>query len=143
MPKAQSALEARLFERLKDPQIIKDCETLGLMTEIYCKDHHQDADRVDANTPAVFFGAYQNRQHPKLCPSCNNHLIYGELRRALCPYNPKPNCKNCKTHCYKTEEQKFQQDLMRYVGPRALLYPHLWKDTVRHLKNTMGTSEPS
>lgn len=139
MPKAGSKREALLFERLEDEEILQDCATLGLMLEIYCKGHHDESEREEVKSPASLLGAYEGRHTPKLCKSCNAHLIYGETRRALCPYDPKPNCKNCETHCYKPDEQAFQREMMRYVGPRTMLYPHIWKDAFKHIKNTVNT----
>ncbi|MDO5043691.1 MAG: nitrous oxide-stimulated promoter family protein [Coriobacteriia bacterium] len=135
MPKPDSKLETKLFERLKDDEVLADCATLGLMTEIYCKDHHDKNGREALYSPASVLGAYEGKRHPKLCPECADHVIYGETRRALCSYDPKPNCKSCKTHCYKADQRAHQRKVMAYSGPRAMLYPHLWVDTFRHLRN--------
>lgn len=110
-----------------------DCFVLASMMEIYCLDKHLN--QLPLTTPGAKAKIYEAYQHQiKLCPECQTHLAYGELRRALCLHQEdKPNCKDCTTHCYRPQEAEFQRIIMAYGGKRFILYPHLWKDGVKHI----------
>lgn len=78
--------------------------TMSKMVGIYCADHH---DGVDGG----------------LCDSCSEFLDYAETRLEKCPYGvDKPTCANCPVHCYKAEQRAQAKMIMRYAGPRMLLY---------------------
>jgi hypothetical protein len=48
---------------------------------------------------------------------------YVELRLNKCPFKEnKTFCSNCKIHCYKKDMQEKIRRVMRYSGPRMLLY---------------------
>ena len=46
----------------------------------------------------------------------------------------KPTCRLCPIHCYKREMKERMRQVMRYAGPRMLLYHplialrHLWRE---------------
>ena len=124
---------ARLHERLTDPAIARDVQTLGGMVQIWCADHHDDATRAPYTGLGVQEGCYAPRRIPRLCPECAAHLEYGETRRALCPKDPKPSCRLCDIHCYKPDESAWQRQVMAYAGPRAM-FRGMFRDAVRHLR---------
>jgi len=48
---------------------------------------------------------------------------YALERLDKCPFgDEKPACKECKIHCYDAEKRNQIKDLMRFSGPRMLLY---------------------
>ncbi len=51
-----------------------------------------------------------------LCPDCQELLEYAMERLEKCPYNPKPKCKDCKTHCYKPEYREKMKEIMKFSG---------------------------
>lgn len=58
-----------------------------------------------------------------LCPSCQSLLDYGRSRLERCPQGEKkPFCSHCAIHCYSPERRKEVKAVMRYAGPRMLLY---------------------
>lgn len=117
----------------KQEEIHQDCLTLAYMMEIYCKAHHPK-EKESLNTPGAALGFYRKAVHSiQLCPVCQEHLRYAELRRARCPHKQKPNCKDCSQHCYKKSEAEYQKEVMRYSGRRSLFYPYLWKEAYKHL----------
>lgn len=128
------ALISALADRLtKQEEIYQDCLTLAYMMEIYCKAHHPNANEK-LNTPGETLGFYRKAAHTiQLCPACQKHLRYAELRRVCCPHEQKPNCKDCSQHCYKKSEAEYQKEVMRYSGRRSLFYPYLWIEAYKHL----------
>lgn len=122
----------KAFERARDPRVARDLETLGGMVQIWCADHHADAERLPYDGPGVQCGAYRPKRVPRLCPSCAEHLAYGEMRRCLCPHDPKPSCRTCPVHCYKPDEAAWQRQVMAYAGPRAM-FRGMLVDALRHL----------
>ena len=77
--------------------------TIRVMIEIYCRSHHHPADA--------------------LCIACQDLLDYAMRRIDRCPYQElKPTCADCPIHCYKSIEREQVRQVMRYAGPRMLLY---------------------
>lgn len=61
--------------------------------------------------------------NPELCPDCRELLDYALARLTRCPYKDgKQACKRCRTHCYRPEMRERIRRVMRYAGPRMLLY---------------------
>jgi hypothetical protein len=59
----------------------------------------------------------------ELCPACAGLLDYAFSRLDRCPYAEcKPACKECATHCYKPAMRERIRIVMRYAGPRMILY---------------------
>ena len=75
----------------------KDNRILAEFIQVYCKRKHGDLPKTQWKHPdnIVDLGI----EPPLLCEDCSNLLSYSITRRALCPQNPKPSCKNCKIHC--------------------------------------------
>ena len=77
----------------------------------------------DGRDIKTFLNAIRSRmiaQHGKNgdtpCAGCHELLAYAGKRLEKCPYDPKPKCKDCKTHCYKPEYQKKIREVMRFSG---------------------------
>ncbi|MBS5450546.1 MAG: nitrous oxide-stimulated promoter family protein [Coriobacteriia bacterium] len=132
-PTPQEKRRAKVSERLQDPEIARDCRTLGGMVQIWCADHHDDALRVPYSRLGTQEGIYEGHKPPRLCPDCAAHLEYGEMRRALCPNDPKPSCHLCEIHCYKPDERAWQRQVMAYAGPRAM-FRGMFFDALHHLR---------
>ena len=67
-----------------------------------------------------------------LCPSCRELLEYMNHRLSHCPFgNQKTTCRQCPLHCYKPAMREQIRNVMRYAGPRMLLYHPI--DAIRHL----------
>ncbi|WP_302956616.1 nitrous oxide-stimulated promoter family protein [Prevotella sp.] len=47
----------------------------------------------------------------------------------------KPTCRLCKVHCYKPEKREQIRQIMRYAGPRMLLYYPA--DAIKHMIREM------
>jgi hypothetical protein len=58
-----------------------------------------------------------------LCDECKELLIYSEARIRKCPhYKSKIPCKNCSVHCYREPYKEKIRKIMRFSGPRMILY---------------------
>ncbi len=71
-----------------------------------------------------------------LCQDCQRLLDYAILRIDNCPFGlEKPTCANCSIHCYQSEMRERIRQVMRFSGPRMLLYhPYL---AIMHLKDKL------
>jgi len=67
-----------------------------------------------------FIGVFCRHRHDppkgKLCLECKNLLAYAKDKLARCPYDPKPRCKRCPTHCYGRKQRLAIKEVMRYSG---------------------------
>ena len=94
------------------PRIKREISTVIAMIAIYCRSHHH---------------------HSKdLCPYCTGLQDYAVKRLRNCTFQEnKPTCGNCPVHCYKPGMRREIIEVMRYSGPRMMIYhPYL---ALRHL----------
>lgn len=58
-----------------------------------------------------------------LCSDCAALEKYARERSDRCPFmETKTFCSNCRVHCYKPEMREKIRAVMRFSGPRMLLY---------------------
>ncbi|MDD6573157.1 MAG: nitrous oxide-stimulated promoter family protein [Thermoflexaceae bacterium] len=82
-------------------------KTLRLMIQIYCHGHH----------------GKQREQKEALCEECWQLMDYAKMRIQKCPFmETKTFCSACKVHCYIPQKREKIREVMRYSGPRMLLY---------------------
>ena len=97
---------------MKKSKIEKDKVTIKKMIDIYCKDKHGSKD--------------------KLCQDCSELLEYSWRRLELCRHGEnKPTCGKCPIHCYKPDMREKIRKVMRYAGPRMIIYHPL--EALKHL----------
>ena len=61
--------------------------------------------------------------HESLCPDCEALLEYARKRLDRCRWGGrKPTCKKCPHHCYRPDMKERMRQVMRWAGPRMLLY---------------------
>jgi hypothetical protein len=95
-------------------------KTVSAMIEIYCKKNHHSH---------------------SLCPECQALMDYAEVRLDRCPYGEnKPTCNTCPIHCYKPEPKEQMRLVMRFSGPRMLLYHPIL--AIRHLLSEKRVVNP-
>ncbi|MBQ9663484.1 MAG: nitrous oxide-stimulated promoter family protein [Oscillospiraceae bacterium] len=74
----------------------------------------------------------KNHGGKSLCPSCAELERYAHSRVDQCPFmETKTFCSNCKVHCYKPDMREQIRAVMRFSGPRMMLYHPVM--AVRHL----------
>lgn len=61
--------------------------------------------------------------HAALCADCAALLEYAKHRLDRCPHGEhKTSCRKCQTHCYASAMRQAMREVMRYSGPRMLIY---------------------
>lgn len=59
----------------------------------------------------------------ELCPECQELLQYAHARLERCKFGEnKPTCKKCPIHCYSPQMKERMCKVMRWAGPRMILY---------------------
>ena len=77
----------------------------------------------------------KNHGGKSLCPDCAALDAYARQRSDRCPFmETKTFCSNCQVHCYKPEMRERIRAVMRFSGPRMILYHPLL--AVRHVMET-------
>ena len=98
---------------MKKQRVAHEKKVVELMIRIYCRKKEKNA---------------------VLCPDCEELLRYAHTRLDRCPFGEKKSsCKKCTVHCYKTAMRERMRTVMRFSGPRMLLYAP-W-EAIRHLLN--------
>ena len=91
-------------------RIEREKQTVQRMIELYCH-HHLKVETMP-----------EEYQHlAEFACRCLDHCKYGENKTA---------CKNCPTHCYASKEREQIREIMRWAGPRMILYSP--KDAIVH-----------
>lgn len=77
--------------------IEREMKILTRFVGVYCSKHH-----------------HTNGSGP--CEECRALIEYAKQRLQKCPYDPKPKCKDCPTHCYKPEYRQKVREIMKFSG---------------------------
>ena len=65
----------------------------------------------------------KNHKGKELCDECKALKEYAEMRSDKCPFmETKTFCSNCKVHCYKADMREKIRQVMRFSGPRMIMY---------------------
>jgi hypothetical protein len=98
---------------------VKDLKVLGLFTSVYCQAHH-DAEKhqLDAESIGLEGVSFGRRM---ICAECHEFLDYAIQRRLKCPLDPKPTCKHCRIHCFRTGHREKVREIMRFSGKHLML----------------------
>ena len=85
---------------------------------------HLARERVTmAKMVGIYCSAHHDNPRGQLCAECGGFLNYADVRLDKCPYgDDKPTCSNCPVHCYKPAQRARVKEIMRYAGPRMLIY---------------------
>lgn len=67
-----------------------------------------------------------------LCDGCRELIEYAEKRLENCKFGEnKPVCQNCTIHCYKKDMREKIREVMRFSGPRMIMYHPIM--AIRHI----------
>ncbi len=92
-------------------RIEEEKKTVEKMIHIYCKKHEKNEE---------------------ICPTCKELLDYALIRLSKCRFGEdKKTCKQCPTHCYKPVMREKMKEVMKFSGPRMLIYDPI--AAIRHL----------
>ena len=93
----------------------------------------------EKETIAFMIRLYCHRKHgteKHLCAECRKLCEYAMQRSDQCPFmETKTFCSNCTVHCYKQDMRQKIREVMRFSGPRMILYHPLM--TIHHLLSTI------
>ena len=83
--------------------------------------------RIDREKRTVEYmvGLYCKKKegHPTLCAECAALIRYAHERLDRCAFGEaKTSCRRCPVHCYRPAMQEKMRRVMRFSGPRMLLY---------------------
>ena len=88
-------------KRQKEQYVVEE------MIRLYCRKNH----------------ANEKWQGNQMCPDCQKLSDYAKQRSRKCPFmEEKTFCSNCKVHCYQPQMREQIRQVMRFSGPRMLLY---------------------
>ena len=91
-------------------RIEREKQTIKLMVEIYCKKKHGTKGE------------------------CQEFLEYAHKRLSFCKFGEeKSTCSRCPIHCYKKDMKEKAKEVMKFSGPRMLLYKP--SEVIRHALN--------
>ncbi len=92
-------------------RIEREKHTVGLMIRLYCK---------------------KKEGNKELCKECQKLLEYADKRLSHCRFgNEKTTCRKCPVQCYKPEMRERIRQVMRFAGPRMMLYHPI--EALRHM----------
>lgn len=84
--------------------IEKELRITRQMIGIYCRKNHKTKRKI-------------------LCTDCEELMDYVTIRRTHCPFGDKKTfCAHCPIHCYRKDMRERIRVVMRFSGPRMLLY---------------------
>lgn len=97
----------------------KDLKILALFTAVFCKARHSgEKSSLTVVDPGLQGLALERF---RLCAECREFLDYAFSRRIKCPLDPKPTCKHCHVHCYRSGHREKVREIMRFSGRRLIL----------------------
>ncbi len=97
----------------------KDVEVLAEFIHMYCEDVHPGAAKHHAVARGAA-GRYLEGISFTCCDECRDLLLHAVSKRIVCPYDPKPSCKKCPTHCYAPKYRDMIRRVMRHSGMRLI-----------------------
>lgn len=105
----------------------REKRVVSLMILLYCRKNHKN--RAESK---LSWDENKNAKGYKLCTECASLQEYAMLRSDKCPFmETKSFCSNCKVHCYKPQMREQIRAVMRFSGPRMMLYHPIM--AIRHV----------
>lgn len=114
----------------EDVGLARDLKTLVLFIRVYCREKHRDEVKRIVKLPDHDVQKLAG-QLVTLCPGCSQLLAHALTKRANCPMRPKPACKHCPSHCYRSNYRAQIREVMKFSGRHLLLTGRL--DYLLHL----------
>ncbi len=109
--------------KLKDVHKVKkiseDVNVVVKFIEVFCKVNHQEKAKFPIQSKGKISECLKDIQI-ELCPECKKLLLHAAGKRIMCPYDPKPRCKKCPTHCYGRGYREKIREVMRFSGAHLL-----------------------
>ncbi len=117
----------------------RERRTIAAMIEIYCRGQGHTPSTTTSHIGNLKVRANgSDLDASALCNECNELLEYAMRRVEKCPFKAeKPTCAKCQIHCYLPARRQKVRQVMRYAGPRMLVYHpiltvlHYWDEVTR------------
>lgn len=93
---------------------LADIKTLIRFVFIFCRENH-DSQKTSFTFKRISSDEIDTK-NVLLCPECTRLVKYALSMRLRCPYNPKPMCKKCPTHCYRADYRDKIRRIMKFSG---------------------------
>jgi len=119
----------RIFDKL-DSKKSKDIRVLANFISIFCRENHQTENKDTFHSKDVGLASALGKSDLVLCQDCQRLLSHGVAKLLLCPYDPKPTCRKCTTHCYAPGYRDKIRQVMRFSG--MYLVKHGRLDLILH-----------
>jgi hypothetical protein len=120
---------SRLFDRLTTKKE-KDSIILANFVAVFCREKHRDRAKGVFTAGDARLQRRLDKRNITLCQDCQKLLTHGVAKLLQCPYDPKPMCKKCPTHCYAPGYRERVREVMRFSG--LYLVKHGRLDMVLH-----------
>ena len=106
--------------------------TVAAMIALYCRGKGHGVYSDVSASKTLSSKRTTSSSSPFLCPECSELLHYAHRRLERCRLGEeKPSCTRCPVHCYRKDMRERIRQVMRYSGPRMLLYDPIM--AIRHL----------
>ena len=105
----------KLFARLNDKKG-KDIRVLGNFISVFCRENHREKTKGIFPIKDARVSNSLGDKDLVLCSDCQKLLNHGIAKLLQCPYDPKPMCKKCQTHCYAPGYREKMREVMRFSG---------------------------
>jgi len=105
----------KIFERL-DGKKAKDLKVLADFISIFCRENHRAEVKDTFPIKDIRLRHCLGDKDLVLCRDCGKLLSHGIAKLLICPYDPKPMCKKCETHCYAPGYREKIRKIMRFSG---------------------------
>ena len=105
---------SRLFQRLTDKKE-RDIRILADFISVFCREKHREETKDAFPIKEARLQRLLNH-NLRLCRDCSKLLNHGIAKLLQCPYDPKPMCKKCPTHCYAPGYRERVREVMGFSG---------------------------
>lgn len=104
-------------------KIEEEKKNINFMISLYCKGNHKN---------------HWKNNNKELCQECRELRDFAYMRIEKCPMkDTKTFCSTCTIQCYPKEKRQAIREVMKWAGPRMLLYnpPLAFKHVYNTIKN--------
>ena len=106
---------SKIFDRL-DSKKDRDIRVLADFISIFCREKHRAESKDTFLIKDDRLRQSLGDKNLVLCQGCDKLLNHGIAKLLLCPYDPKPMCKKCETHCYASGYREKVREVMKFSG---------------------------
>jgi hypothetical protein len=105
----------RIFQKLNAKKS-QDIKVLSTFISIFCREAHRSAAKGNFTITDGRLRHMLADKQLSLCADCRKLLNHAIAKLLLCPYDPKPMCKKCPTHCYAPGYREQIRKVMKFSG---------------------------